>query len=99
MANSFYYSEIDLSESFEQFKISDELSFLLTFMTSFGKVSMLVMPYGVIFASDKFQETMSYEFFDFLETWLLKYIDNLLVHTATRLDHIHALDTLFDRCK
>ena len=73
MAKSFYYSEIDLSESFEQFKISDELSNLLTFMTSFGKVSMLVMPYGVIFASDKFQETMSYEFFEFLETWLLIY--------------------------
>ena len=74
MAKSFYYSEIDLSESFEQFKISDELSNLLTFMTSFGKVSMLVMPYGVIFASDKFLETMSYEFFEFLETWLLIYI-------------------------
>ena len=78
MAKSFYYSKIVLSESFEQFKISDELSNLLTFMTSFGKVPMLVMPYGVIFASDKFQETMSYEFFEFLETWLLIYMDNLL---------------------
>ena len=68
-------------------------------MTSFGKVSMQVLTYGVEFATDKVQETMTHEFFEFLETWLLIYVDNMLVHTLTRRAHLEALRTLFERCK
>ena len=90
---------MDLTESFEQFGISEELSNYLTFMTSFGKVSMQVLTYGVEFATDEVQETMTHEFFEFLETWLLIYVDNMLVHTLTRRAHLEALRTLFERCK
>ena len=99
MSKSHYYSELDLTESFEQFRISEELSNYLTFMTSFGKVSMQVLTCGVEFATDKVQETMTHEFFEFLETWLLIYVDNMLVHTLTRRAHLEALRTLFERCK
>ena len=101
MSKCHYYSELDFTVSFEQFRISEELSNDLTFMTSFGKVSMQVLTYGVEFATDKVQETMTHEFFEFLETWLLIYIyvDNMLVHTLTRRAHLEALRTLFERCK
>jgi len=69
MSKSHYYSKLDLTESFEQFSISEELSNYLTFMTSFGKVSMQVLTYGVEFTTDKVQETMTHEFFEFLETF------------------------------
>ena len=94
-----YFSELDLSESFEQFRISNELSELLTFSTSFGKVSMLVLPYGVQFASDKLQETLSREFFEFLELWLMIYIDNLLIYTDTWEEHLQSLKVLLGRCR
>ena len=42
---------------------------------------------------------MTHEFFEFLETWLLIYVDNMLVHTLTRRAHLEALRTLFERCK
>ena len=99
MCKSQYFTELDLSESFEQFRISPELSELLSFSTSFGKVSMLVLPYGVQFASDKLQETLSSEFFEFLEIWLLIYIDNLLIYTDTWQEHLQSIRILFERCK
>ena len=99
MCKSQYFSELDLSESFEQFRISSELSELLSFSTSFGKVSMLVLPYGVQFASDKLQETLSREFFEFLEVWLLIYIDNLLIYTNTWQEHLQSLKTLFQKIR
>ena len=60
---------------------------------------MQVLTYGVEFATDKLQETMTHKFFEFLETWLLIYVDNMLVHTLTRRAHLEALRTLFERCK
>ena len=91
MSKSHYYSKLDLTESFEQFRISEELSNYLTFMTSFGKVSMLVLTYEAESATDKVQETMTHKFFEFLETWLLLYVDNMLVITLTRRAHLEAL--------
>ena len=99
MCKSRFFSELDLSESFEQFRISSELSELLSFKTSFGKISMMVLPYGVQFASDKLLETLSREFFEFLEIWLLIYIDNLLVYTNSWQEHLQSLRTLFGRCR
>ena len=61
------FTEINLSESFQQFTISNELSNLLTVTCSFGKVFATRLTYGVQFASDVFKETISLEFIEFLE--------------------------------
>ena len=68
---------MDLSDSFQQLLVSNELSDLLTITTSFGKVSCTRFTYGVQFATDVFQETMSLEFMEFLESWLMIYVDNM----------------------
>ena len=86
-----YFTEIDLSDSFQQFSISDELSNLLTVTCSFGKVSCTRLTYGVQFATDIFQETMSLELLEFLEKWLMIYVDNFLLSTVTRSEHLVAL--------
>ena len=55
LMNSKWFSELDLDNSYEQLLIDGELIDVLTFTCSFGKVSMKVMPYGVVFGSDMFQ--------------------------------------------
>ena len=90
-----YFTEIDLSDSFQQFSISDELSDLLTVTCSFGKVSCTRLTYGVQFATDIFQETMSLELLEFLERWLMIYVDNFLLSTLTKSEHLVALEQLF----
>ena len=85
--------------SFQQFSISDELSDLLTITCSFGKVSCIRLTYGVQFATDIFQETMSLELLEFLEKWLMIYVDNFLLSTVTRSEHLVALKQLFKRLR
>ena len=92
-----YFTEIDLSDSFQQFSISDELSNLLTVTYSFGKVSCTRLTYGVQFATDIFQETMSLELLEFLEKWLMIYVDNFLLTMITKSEHLVALKQLFKR--
>ena len=52
-----------------------------------------------VFSTDAKRRFLATEFFEFLETWLLIYVDNMLVHTLTRRAHLEALRTLFERCK
>jgi transposase InsO family protein len=59
---------------------------------------MKVLPYGVEFATDKVQETLTKEFFDFLDIWMLIYVDNMLIHTSTKREHLQALKLVFQRC-
>ena len=73
LADSKYFSELDLSEAYNQMNISEELSHLMTFTCSFGKLSMQVMPYRAIFASDMFHSRISDEFCKFLDLFLLIY--------------------------
>ncbi|CAM9924695.1 unnamed protein product, partial [Heterosigma akashiwo] len=94
-----YYTELDLANAFNQVKVCPELSDLLTFTTSFGKVSYLVLPYGVKFATDAFQYAVEHHFWDCLRKILSIYVDNMLVHSNTRKQHLADLRTVFQRCE
>jgi len=94
-----FFSELDLSTAFEQLKVSEELSQLFTFSCSFGKVPLEVLPYGAIFASDVFQSRITDEFLEFLDTFLVIYIDNLIVHTNTMEEHLDALRKVLSVCR
>ena len=99
LADSKYFSELDLSEAYNQLRLNDELSQLMTFTCSFGKVSMQVMPFGAVFASDIFQSRISDEFLEFLDLFLVIYIDNLIVHTSTMEEHLDALRKVVSVCR
>ena len=51
------------------------------------------------FATDIFQETMSLELLEFLEKWLMIYVDNFLLSTFTKTEHLIALEQLFQRLR
>ena len=52
------------------------------------------LTYGVQFATDIFQETMSLELLEFLEKWLMIYVDNFLLSMITKSEHLVALKQL-----
>ena len=81
---------MDLSTAFEQLRIKDELSQVTTFTCRFGKVSSEVLPYGAAFASDVIQSRITDEFTEFLDFFLVIYIDNPIVHTSTMEEHLDA---------
>ena len=49
------------------------------------------------FATDIFQETISLELLEFLEKWLMIYVDNFLLSTITKTEPLiaRALEQLF----
>ena len=60
---------------------------------------MTVMPFGVEFGSDIFQSRITDEFVEFLDLFLKIYIDNLIIHTNSRQEHLDALRQVLDTCR
>ena len=99
LSESRYFSELDLSTAFEQLRINDELSQVTTFTCRFGKVSSEVLPYGAAFASDVIQSRITDEFTEFLDFFLVIYIDNPIVHTSTMEEHLDARRKVISVCR
>ena len=51
------------------------------------------------FASEVFQSRMCDEFCEFLDRVLLIYIDNFIIHTKTRQEHLEALQAILTKCR
>jgi hypothetical protein len=99
LTNYKYFSEGDLDSGYHQFRISKELADIFTFSCSRGKVSMGVLPFGVFWAASIFQETMCSLFLELLLICLKIYIDNLIVHSLSRREHLVHLREVFQICK
>jgi hypothetical protein len=99
MTASTYFSELDVKEAFNSVRVSKELSDILSFTTSQGKISYSVMPFGVKWGSSIYQWNMEEGFKDFLNTILFLYIDNLIVHTDTLRAHLDGLRQILQGCR
>ena len=94
-----YFSEGDLNSGYHHLKVSKNLSDIFTFTSSKGKVSMGVLPFGVYWAASIFQATMCSLFLELLLICLKIYIDNLIIHSLTRREHLFHLREVFTICK
>ena len=99
MSKNKYFSEIDLSDSFQQLPISDTLSDLLTITTSFGKVSCTRLTYGVQFGYRCFPRDYDLGSYGVPGKLVVIYVDNMQIKTNTRQEHLVALEQLFLRMR
>ena len=62
-------------------------------------MSSEVLPYGAAFASDVIQSRITDEFTEFLDFFLVIYIDNPIVHTSTMEEHLDARRKVISVCR
>ena len=99
VAGTRVFSKVDLRAGFKQFKLSEGSQDILSFTGPDGrKWKYAVMPFGVKFASEVFQEGMTRVIGPQL-LWLLVqlYIDDCLAATKTRRAHLYVLRKLFEQ--
>ena len=99
VAGARIFSKVDLRAGFKQFKLSEDSQDILSFTGPDGrKWKYAVMPFGVKFASEVFQEGMTRVIGPAL-LWVLVqlYIDDCLAATKTRRAHLYVLRKLFQR--
>ncbi|KAL4347811.1 hypothetical protein GQ457_17G010440 [Hibiscus cannabinus] len=81
------FSKIDLRYEYYQLK-ARELDVLKTaFRTRYGHYKFLVMPFGLTNAPVAFMDLMNMVFHEYLDQFMVVFIDDILVYSRTKEDH------------
>ena len=81
------FTKINLCNAYHLLRIRDGDEWKTAFRTCYGSFEFLVMPFGLTNAPSSFQRFMNTIFGDLLDMTLVIYLDDLLIFSASRMEH------------
>ena len=78
-----YFTKLDLRSSYYQVRITDRDELKTTCITRYKAFEFLVMPFELINALDTFCTLMNQVFYDYLDKFVVVYLDDIMVHNVS----------------
>ena len=81
------FLNIDLRSGYHQLKIKESDVPKSTFRTRYGHYGFVVMPFGLTNAPAAFMDLMNRVFKEYLDKFIIVFIDDILIYSKTRGEH------------
>ncbi|GBG60272.1 hypothetical protein CBR_g4225 [Chara braunii] len=91
-ANIGELEEMDLTHVTNEIAIRPEDQHKTAFQTRYGLYEFVVMPFGLCNAPSTFQHAMNRIFHDYLDKFVIVYLDDILIFSKTVEEHVAHLD-------
>jgi len=93
------FSKIDLRSGYHQIRVNSRDILKTVFRTRYDHYEYLVMPFGVTNATGMFMDYMNRIFHPYLDSFVVVFIDNILVYSKTREEHEENLRVVLQTLK
>lgn len=81
------FSQVDLATGFHQPRVPKDSIPFTAFMTRYGSYEWLVIPFGLTNASAFFMNLMNRLFREYLDRFVLVFIDDILIYSKNEKEH------------
>ena len=99
LKNAKVFSKIDLRSGYHQLKIRPEDRPKMVFTTRYGLYEFTVVPFGLTNAPAFFMNLMNKVMMDFLDQFVVVFVDDILVYSSTQEEHEQHLRKVLTRLR
>jgi len=93
------FSKIDLLSGYHQLKVREEDIPNTAIRTRYGHFEFLVMPFGLTNAPSLFMDLMNRVFHEYLDSFVVVFIDHILVYSANHEKHEEHLNIVLEKLR
>lgn len=94
-----YFSKLDLRSGYHQVRVDDGDKWKTAFSTARNHYEWNVMPFGLTNAPATFQRMMNKVLKDYIGEFVQVYLDDIIIYSTTKEQHIHHLDKVLGKLK
>jgi hypothetical protein len=99
LSRAAYFSKLDLRSGYWQVHIAEGDEPKMTCVTRYGSFEFLVMPFTLTNAPTTFCNFMNNVFYDYIDRFVVVYLDDIVVYSESLVDHLCHLRQLLSRLR